>query len=62
MKITLLNHQNDDGHSNMMSNAIKNFGILAVCTFLYNYFNDPLKLFLDLYLIFSYFSKIVLFA
>jgi len=65
MKITWLNHQNNDiGHSNMTSNAIKNFDILATSLrVLYNYFNAPLKLFSDLYLTeFSYFSKTILFV
>jgi len=52
MKIITLNHQNNNvGHSNIMSNIVKNFDILATSlSILHNYFDGLIKLFLDLYL------------
>jgi len=51
LKIILLNHQNYYvGRSSIMSNATKNFDILAISlSVLHNYFG-LIKLFLDLYL------------
>jgi len=50
MKIILLDHQNNyTGNSRMMSNAAKNFDILA--TSLNNYFDSLIKIFSDLYLV-----------
>jgi len=38
--------------SNMMSNTAKSFDVLTISlSVLHNYFNDPTKLFLNLYLI-----------
>jgi len=46
----------------MMSNATKSFDILASLSVLHNYFNNPTKLFSDLYLVtfllYRYFSKL----
>jgi len=52
MKIILLDHQNNHaGNSNVTSNAVKNFNILAISiSVLHNYFNSLTKLFLNLYL------------
>jgi len=53
LKIIWLDHQNNyTGNLNIMSNAAKSFDILTIgLNVLHNYFDSPIKLFSNLYVV-----------